>query len=353
MTRGIDLDAEVTTVTQAPNYQRRFTTQHKNCCTVARFSPDGRYVATGSVDTSIKLLEVEKMVLVKAKSDFSKDDDTQLGHPVVKNFYDHNGTINDIDFHPSAPLLASCASDCKIKLYDHNSSVKKALKQFHDTHNIRSIHFHPCGDYLLASGEHTSIRLWDVNSEKAYISPRTELNHFGAINMVRYSSDGKLYASCSVDGSIKFWDGITNDCINTITNAHGGREVSSIQFSRNRKYLLTGGKDAMIRIWDVIGGGRQIRRIFTGKQAQCENHLQVCFSYNEDFIFATDESTNSVVAWDTRTGESVQRLTSHTALIRAVASSPVKPHVMSCSDDHSARFWVEESLDNDLVMGEG
>lgn len=39
--RGIDLDQEVTSSTTHPNYQRRFITQHKKDCTVAKFSPDG------------------------------------------------------------------------------------------------------------------------------------------------------------------------------------------------------------------------------------------------------------------------------------------------------------------------
>jgi WD40 repeat protein len=39
----------------------RFITTHKGACRVAKFSPDGKFVATGSSDNSIKLLEVEKM----------------------------------------------------------------------------------------------------------------------------------------------------------------------------------------------------------------------------------------------------------------------------------------------------
>lgn len=173
---------------------------------------------------------------------------------------------------------------------------------------------------MLSAGDHTAIRLWDVNAQKAYVNPKSEKNHFGPVNkvtsivirltfQVNYTSDGKLYASCSADGSIKLWDGVSNECINTITNAHGGREVCSVQFSRNKKYLLSSGKDSTIRIWDVIAGcmlqaqflidvlGRQLKRIVAGgsKQSTWEAPLQVCFSYNEDFIFSTEE--NACIVW--------------------------------------------------------
>jgi len=233
--------------------------------------------------------------------------------------------------------------DCTIKVYEYNASVKKALKSFQDTHNIRSICYHPSGDYLLSAGDHTAIRLWDVNAQKAYVNPKSEKNHFGPVNKVNYTSDGKLFVSCSADGSIKLWDGISNECTNTITNAHGGREVCSVQFSRNKKYILSSGKDSTIRLWDVIAGCRQIKRVAVGghKQPNWDANLHSCFSYNEDFIFGMEE--NVCVVWETRTGELVQKLTGHNSTVRWIASSPIEPHAISCSDDHRARFWVEEA----------
>jgi cleavage stimulation factor subunit 1 len=94
---------------------------------------------------------------------------------------------------------------------------------------------------------------------------------------IRYASQGNIYVSGSKDGSIKLWDGVTNKVINTIVKAHGGFEVylallvfcfnllqvTSVQFSKNQKYLLSGGKDGTIRIWE-LGTGRQIQHIVSG-----------------------------------------------------------------------------------------
>jgi len=126
----------------------------------------------GSVDTSIKLLDVEKMMSYSQLKNESEGEDMQLTRPVIRTFYDHTAAINDLDFHPFFPVLASCARDCSVKFYDYSSSVKRSFKQLQDTHNIRTICFHPCGDYLLAGTEHTMIRLYDIKAEKNLCKPK-------------------------------------------------------------------------------------------------------------------------------------------------------------------------------------
>jgi cleavage stimulation factor subunit 1 len=163
--RGVDLENDTISHRPYPNYQTRFITTHKNSCRCAKFSPDGKFIATGSADTSIKLLDVEKMMSYsQLKND--EGEDAQLTRPVIRTFYDHTAPVNDLDFHPAYPVLASCARDCSIKLYDYNSSVKRSFKQLQDTHNIRTICFHPCGDFLITGTEHTMIRLIDIKAEK-------------------------------------------------------------------------------------------------------------------------------------------------------------------------------------------
>jgi cleavage stimulation factor subunit 1 len=46
----------------APVFETRFITTHKQTCRAATFSGDGMLIATASADTSIKLLDVSKVV---------------------------------------------------------------------------------------------------------------------------------------------------------------------------------------------------------------------------------------------------------------------------------------------------
>ena len=50
-----------------------------------------------------------------------------------------------------------------------------------------------------------------------------------------YSPYGNQFVSGSHDGCIKLWDGVSNKCTATFSNAHDGEEVCSVKFSRNGK----------------------------------------------------------------------------------------------------------------------
>jgi len=323
-----------------PNFTTKFITTHKNACRVAKFSPDGKFVSTGSEDTSIKLLDVDKMRSYnQVKSEHGEE--FAPARPVIRTFYDHVGAINDLEFHPINPILASCSKDRTIKFYDHSqANVKRSFRFIQDAHNVRSIHFHPSGDFLLAGTDYPVIKLYDMNTLQCYINPKIHEHHSMPINSVKYAPEGNIFASCSKDGTIKLWDATGNTIINTIQKPHSGFEPTSIQFSKNQKYLLSGGKDATIRLWD-LSTGRQLRHIITGPQWKFR--LQVTFNYTEDYVITSDELTYSAIVWDIRTGEVVQRLSGHTNIIPWIASSPVEPCLMTCSNDFRARFWVEDS----------
>lgn len=67
------------------------------------------------------------------------------------------------------------------------------------------------------------------------------------------------------------------------------------------------------------------------------------------YVVSSDETSNSALLWDARTGDLVQRLPGHTALVRAVATSTTDAALITCSDDHRARFWTAEALHQSLL----
>lgn len=320
-----------------PTYESKNMTEHKNVVRCARFSPDGRLVATGSADTSIKLLEVEKMRLFMG-ADGRKDPELR---PVIRQFYDHLQPVNDIDFHPQSAVLISGAKDRTIKFFDFSkTSARRAFRVIQDTHNVRSVAFHPCGDYLIAGTDHSLAHLYDVNTFQCYLSSSVQDAHLGgAINQVRYSPTGSMYATCSKDSGVRLWDGVSSHCIRVINGAHGTAEATSAAFTRDQRYLLTFGKDSVVRLWEVASG-RQVKN-YTGAQ-HSTTRCQATFSHKEDFVLCVDEVSNEVVVWDSLTAEVVTRIPSgHTNAPKWFEHSPTSGEFVTCGTDRSVRFWKE------------
>lgn len=319
-----------------PKHETRHISEHKNVARCARFSPDGKFVATGSADMSIKLFEVAKI-----KQTMMPDSREGSARPVIRTFYDHLQPINDLDFHPQNNVLISGAKDHTIRFFDFSKTVaKRAFKVIQDTHNVRSVSFHPSGDFVLAGTDHPIPHLYDVNTFHCYISANVlESNANGAINQVRYSSTGGMYVTASKDGSVKLWDGVTASCVRSIGGAHGTAEATSANFTKDQRFVLSCGKDSSVKLWE-IGTGRLVKQYVgaTHTQLRC----QAVFSDTEEFVLCIDEPSNEIVIWDTLTTEKVARWPSnHNGAPRWLDHSPTEAAFISCGMDRSIRFWKE------------
>ncbi|XP_071944458.1 cleavage stimulation factor subunit 1-like [Antedon mediterranea] len=341
----LEFDTDVrTTAPEAAMYETCYVTAHKGPCRAAAWSADGQLIATGSEDASIKILDVERMLAKSSAPLSSTANDNQQSnmesHPVIRTLYDHLESVTALDFHPSVPILASGSKDYTIKLYDYSkSSVKKAYKTIKEAEKIKCLSFHPSGDFLVVGTKHPTLRLYDANTLQCFVSCNPVDQHTGSITAVQYCPSANLYVSASKDGAIKIWDGVSNRCVSTYNKAHGGEKVCSVRFSRNSKYILSSGKDSLVKLWEIATGRALIT--YTGAGVEKQNHRTTAvFNHTEDYVFFPDERTNSLCCWDSRNAERNRLLSlGHNNLVRMMVHSPTSPGLLTCSDDHRARFW--------------
>ncbi|KAJ2452059.1 hypothetical protein EV183_003175 [Coemansia sp. RSA 2336] len=320
-----------------PGYQLWYKTKHKGVATMAAFSKDGRYIATGSADASLKLIEVDRVRSPSSGSTRRED------KPVIRTMYHHDAEITGLAFHPNGLVLASCSADRSVKLFDISAAHgKHSFQSFADNYAFRSIAFHPSGDYLAAGSDAHEVRLYSVRTAKAYLlsaGPEAD-RHSAGIAQVAYSGCGKLVVSASGDGSVKLWDAVGGRCVRTIARAHDGRAATAVSFSRNSKHILTTGRDSSVRLWET-GSGRLVQT-YSGAGMDMATS-QAVLSHDEALVLAPDSRTNSVACWDAHSARLLAHAAEHSQPITWIAASPSAPAFMSCSTDECVRYWSADA----------
>jgi WD40 repeat protein len=90
-----------------------------------------------------------------------------------------------------------------------------------------------------------SIRSWQV---KSGIGTTTILAHNDAVTDMALLDGGKVLASTSGDGTVKFWDVNTRRRLNTLK----GNVILRMVASQDGRWLVTGDRDGAIAIWRGI-----------------------------------------------------------------------------------------------------
>ncbi|KAI8426766.1 hypothetical protein MSG28_014454 [Choristoneura fumiferana] len=346
-TTGFDLEYEMDASSLAPEpatYETAYVTSHKMACRAGAFSACGQLVATGSVDASIKILDVERMLAKSAPEEVDPGREQQ-GHPVIRTLYDHTDEITALDFHPREQILVSASRDCCIKLFDiTKASAKKAYKSITDAEQVLCVAFHPLGDHIIAATTHPVIRLYDVTTSQCFVCPVPAHHHQQQVNSIKFSPNGKYFASGSADGCVKLWDTVSNRCFNTFVNAHDGHEVSSVAFTRNSKYLLTSGLDSSIKLWSSRAA---VSHTIHGRrnhwQARAIKRRRYSTITKTTSYFPTRRDT-SLCTWHSRSASRAQLMSlGHNGAVRHIVHSGTAPAFLTCSDDYRARFWYRRN----------
>jgi len=263
--------------------------------------------------------------------------------PVVRTFYDHEGGIYDVDFHPNDKLLISAGADNKIYFWDMERQYKRSAGEISETMPVRTVNVHPAGEYVLSAGDADYVRLYSIETGQGYISKDTN-QHQMPTNQVRWASEGNIFVSSSKDGSVKIWDGTNMRCVNTIRNAHGGREVVNVQFSQNTKYLVSTGGDGKIAMWDMSTGREVMRYKFSGEPNRGgpdRNRAIACFAYNDQILMGARQGDDTIYAFEAASGKILYtKLTGHCLGPRTIAASRSGVGFCVGGTDNRVRYFL-------------
>lgn len=131
--------------------------EHLQAVTAARFSHDGKYLASGSDDTLACLYELHAGPGVAAFGSSEQPNLENWKH--TRTFRGHTANITDLAWSPNHPLLATCSLDNQILIWEATSGRQlKALTQHHST--VKGLAWDPVGYFMASQADDKSLILW-------------------------------------------------------------------------------------------------------------------------------------------------------------------------------------------------
>jgi WD40 repeat protein/transcriptional regulator with XRE-family HTH domain len=211
------------------------------------FSRDGRRMATGGTDETVRLWDV---------SDRSRP--AAVGAPLRG----HRDTVFTVAFSPDGRSLLSGGGDGAVHLWHLDGDTVRdggSLPGPHGT--VYSVAFSPDGRTVAAGSADEHLYLWDV-TDAARPVPLTRplAGPGGAVQSVAFDPDGRTLAAGSADGAVRLWNvgGRPRPLGAPLTAS--AKSIFSVTFSPDGRTLATGGADDTVRLWDLADRATPARR---------------------------------------------------------------------------------------------
>jgi serine/threonine protein kinase len=291
---------------------KQILTGHTSSVLSVAFSPDGKMLASGSGDKTIKLWNAQTGALTQ----------TLTGHTEA---------IWQVRFSPDGKTLASASDDKTVKLWDAQTGALKQTLTGH-SEQVNSVAYSPDGKTLASGSRDKTIKLWDAQTGAL---KQTLTGHGDQVKSVAFSPDGKTLASGSIDATIKLWDPQTGALKQTLPGHSSIDWALSLAFSPDGKMLASASFDKTVKLWDVQTG-----RLEQTLAPYYEPVCSVAFS-PDGKILASASYEKTVKLWDVQTGKLKQTLTGHGYAAYSVAFSP-DGKTLASSDDKTVKLWQVE-----------
>lgn len=215
----------------------------------------------------------------------------------------HLAGIWSLGLSPNGKMIASGSEDKTVKLWNlETRELICTLAKRADP--IHSVAFSPdgkilaCGGfnpYKSPEGKTRSIYLWNPDTGELI---STLSGHSLRIDSLAFSPDNRILVSHSYDKTIKIWNLETGERSHTITT--NSEYTGTVAITPDGQNLVSSGAGG-IKIWDLATG--ELLRIFAKSNIVSEDlHIRTFAISSDGKTVASDDHT-SILIWDFDTGE--------------------------------------------------
>lgn len=304
------------------------------------------------------------------------------GQPLIG----HQGAVLTVAISSDGRWLATGSSDCTVRLWDLQSGSQPSLKHILQGHTdaINTVAISQDGKWLATGSRDHTVRLWDLLTLDPKATSRVCQVHDGGVVALAISPDNRWLMSGGVDGIVKVMDLMAADSTPRLQLLSGHNDVvSTVAISQDGKWMATGSRDRTVRLWDLqaessisetsvfdVGAGVTAvsfssdgRRLMVGDDSgivqahdlQARTSLQELKAYRHPSARITSLSSspdrqwliasgldNVVVMWNLMSDkqeDASRMLNGHSEYVTSVAVSQDGMWLATGSEDKTARLW--------------
>lgn len=290
---------------------------HKNRVAGVAWSADGKILATGSWDRTLRLLNGE--------------DGT------VRYLHGHENRITSVAWSADSRYLASSSLDGTVRIW--NAKGDEIRRYDGHTDAVLGVTWSPVGPILASASSDTTVRVWDLFKPTEIFQFN---RHTDPVFAVAFNPDGRRLASSSEDNKVRVWTLAHGREIHEL-DGHASR-VSAMAFDNQENHLAIGSWTGEFRVWSLRDETGRSPPTGPWQRRQDDQRLSALALNPDGTVLAAGLSGGIIEMWhlDTAQDKPFDRQSAHTGEVSALAFSPDGRILASGSEDETIRLWEWE-----------
>ncbi len=280
------------------------------------YSPDGKWLVSGSSDRTVKLWN--------SQGQWQRD------------LVGHGDAILSVAVSPDSRLIASASQDKTIKIWSLGDAAAPPQTLVGHTNTVSRVVFSPDGQFLASASWDQTVRIWTVSGQ--LVQTLTLPGSDNRILGLDFSGDTLVTAS--TDGQVRWWQRPWSATPTLVWQAPPAakpedRAVTSVRFSPDQQTMIATGASGRVWLWQ-----RQDNWLPTpNRMWQASNDWVISAAFGQGII-ATGSRDNTIQIWDQQ-GKLLDTYRGHGNLVIEVNFSPDGQTLASASGDSTIKLWQQ------------
>jgi WD40 repeat protein len=290
----------------------------------AVFSPDGRWIATGSQNGEVRVWNVDRLTI------FHRTNESDLT-------FDAGSLIRKVIFSRDSRRVAAIAEDGSARVWSVDGDNDPLLLGYHDG-PVLDAAFSPDGARLATASSDSTIRIWET-------SPTTEPTvadvHHGPIARVQFDSAADRVLTQTRDGIVWLWRA---EGAGYVEIDHLDTPVRSASLNVRGTYAAVVTKDRSITVFDT-----NARRSLPALAAS-SSMFRLASVNGDATAIVTISGENLVQLWRRSPQEATLALHGHEGVVNSARFSADGQHIVTTGQDQTVRVWRTDGAGEPAVF---